>query len=253
MTKLKAFATHIGISLVIFFAVLSFILYFWYPAPFFADDGGWQGIRIIAAVDVVLGPLLTLIVYKPGKPYLKVDLTIIALIQTGALAWGIWVVHFERPIAAVFTESFFTSVKASDLKIKGISEKELKAYGKRTPVWIYSDLPDSINDMQKIRIESLKSGKSISLFTEYYKPIDDNIRQKLIKKSINLAKWVKDKPADKRIYHDFIEEHKSDMENIIFYPWHARFAWKIIALKKNDLSYVGTLNILPPKAEETVD
>ncbi|MEJ2399037.1 MAG: hypothetical protein P8Z67_12590, partial [Gammaproteobacteria bacterium] len=101
MTKLKAFASHLGISFLIFLIILYFIIFKWYPFPFFSTDGGWQGIRIIIGVDLVLGPLLTLIVFKPGKPGLKFDLSVIAIMQAGALAWGIWTVHHQRPIAAV--------------------------------------------------------------------------------------------------------------------------------------------------------
>lgn len=249
MTKIKAFATHIAISLVIFLALLSFIIFFWYPQPFFTDDGGWQGIRIIAAVDLVLGPVLTLIVFKPGKPHLKLDLTIIGLIQAGALAWGIWVVHYERPIAAVFVEGAFYTVKAIDLEVRGMTEKKIKAFGERTPVWVYSDLPDSTDDMLKIRIQSLRSGKALKTFTEYYKPFDADIKQKLIAKGFNLAKWVEDKPEDKKKYEQFVKKHKSEMDRIVFYPWRAIYKWKFIALNKKDLSYIETLDILPPGAD----
>ena len=113
MTKLKAFTTHLGISLVIFLIVLYFILVEWYPFPYFNTDGGWQGIRILAFVDIVLGPLLTLLVFKQGKRYLKFDLSIIALIQISALAWGISVIQRERPLAAVFIEDYFLTVSAN--------------------------------------------------------------------------------------------------------------------------------------------
>ncbi|MGD8783882.1 MAG: hypothetical protein PVG75_05570 [Thioalkalispiraceae bacterium] len=250
MTKLKAFATHLGISLVIFFAILAFIIYFWYPAPFFASDGGWQGIRIIAAVDLVLGPVLTLIVFKPGKPHLKLDLTIIGLVQASALAWGIWVVHYERPIAAVYAEGAFTTVTANDMKSRGLDKKELKKFGERTPVWIYSDLPESTDEMQQIRIRAAQSGRSVHLFTEYYVPIDKGIRNKLIAKSFNLGEWVENKPEATKNFDQFIKAHQSEIENIVFFPWHARYARQVIAMRKKDMSYVETLNIKPPEAGE---
>ena len=60
----------------------------WYPTPYFAIDGGWQVLRILAGVDVVLGPLLTFIVFKIGKPSLKFDMSCIILMQIGALIYG---------------------------------------------------------------------------------------------------------------------------------------------------------------------
>jgi hypothetical protein len=38
--------------------------------------------------DLALGPLLTLIVFEPGKPSLKFDLSCIVLLQLGALLYG---------------------------------------------------------------------------------------------------------------------------------------------------------------------
>jgi len=166
MTKLKAFATHLGISLVIFIFLAAYIIYFWYPQPFFSTDGGWHGLRIIAAVDLVIGPVLTLIVYKPKKPGLKMDLTIIGLVQAAALSWGVWAVHYERPIAAVFAVNNFHTVTANDMKIKGFDEKKLKTFGKHTPVWIFSDLPTKTVELQKLYVESIQYGRSIYMLTD---------------------------------------------------------------------------------------
>jgi hypothetical protein len=61
-----AFAIPLAISLVIFAILTAIGVFVWAPDFFFTTDGGWQGIRILGAVDLVLGPLLTLIVYKHG-------------------------------------------------------------------------------------------------------------------------------------------------------------------------------------------
>ena len=247
MTKLKAFATHLGISLVIFFAILAFILYFWYPQPFFASDGGWQGIRIIAAVDLVLGPVLTLIVFKPGKPRLKLDLTIIGLVQAAALGWGIWVVHFERPIAAVFLDDTFHTVTANDMKSRGMTQEQLQTFGDRTPVWIYSKLPDSPNEVEELLKNAMQSSRPIHYFIEFYKPLNEETESLLRTKSFDLAEWVKDKPKDKQAYEDFMKSHDSEKDDILFYHWNARYGVSFIALRKSDLSYIATLDITSPK------
>lgn len=74
MTRLRAFAIHlIAKSAGIILALLGLMHWVWYPAPYFEINGGWHVWRILAGVDVVLGPLLTLIVFKSGKPSLKFD------------------------------------------------------------------------------------------------------------------------------------------------------------------------------------
>ncbi len=79
-------------------------------------DGGWQGLRLLLGVDLVLGPLLTLIVYRAGKPGLRFDLTAIGIIQATCLAAGIWIVHGERPLAMVYSDGSFYSVTAQSFR-----------------------------------------------------------------------------------------------------------------------------------------
>ncbi len=75
MNRWKAFAIHMGASLLLFLGLLLIIINVWFPGILFSIDGGWDGLKILLGVDLVLGPLLTLLVYKAGKPGLKFDLT----------------------------------------------------------------------------------------------------------------------------------------------------------------------------------
>ena len=88
----------------------------WYPDFFFQTDGGWQGLRLLLGVDLVLGPLLTLIVYRAGKPGLRFDLTVIGVVQVVCLAAGVWIVRGERPLAIVYIDGSFYSVTAQSFK-----------------------------------------------------------------------------------------------------------------------------------------
>ena len=96
-SKFKAAGIHLGISSIIFLILSYFIIFQWYPFPYFTADGGWQGIRIVALIDLVLGPLLTLIIFNHHKSRreIRFDLGTIALVQVCVLAWGIYTVHDE--------------------------------------------------------------------------------------------------------------------------------------------------------------
>ena len=56
MTRIQAFLIHLGISAVIYAGLLYLIIFIWYPQPYFTADGGWQGIRLVTGIDMVLGP-----------------------------------------------------------------------------------------------------------------------------------------------------------------------------------------------------
>lgn len=114
--RYQAFAVHMAISLVIFFILLICITQYWYPGILFDTGNGWKAIGMIVGIDLILGPLLTLIVFNHNKNSLKFDLSIIALIQTAALIYGTWTIHQTRPIALAFINSSFITIFAnSDL------------------------------------------------------------------------------------------------------------------------------------------
>lgn len=121
---------HILLSLVVAASVAFLITVFWFPAPYHELAGGMQLFWWMLGVDVVCGPLLTFILIRPGKTWraLGVDLVLIAVLQGGALAYGIHTLAFSRPLAVVFEVDRFRVISYSD-----VPEDELKASS--TPTW----------------------------------------------------------------------------------------------------------------------
>ena len=121
--RYQAFAVHMVISLVIFFILLVCITQYWYPGILFDTGNGWKAIGMIVGIDLVLGPLLTLIVFNHNKSSLKFDLAIIALVQTAALAYGTWTIHQTRPVALAFINTSFMTIFANSDISTGIVER----------------------------------------------------------------------------------------------------------------------------------
>lgn len=121
--RYQAFAVHMAISLVIFFILLVCITQYWYPGILFDTGNGWKAIGIIIGIDLILGPLLTLIVFNHNKSSLKFDLWVIALVQTAALIYGTWTIHQTRPIALAFINSSFLTLYANSDIAKSVQNK----------------------------------------------------------------------------------------------------------------------------------
>ncbi len=83
----------------------------WYPAPYGALAGGLFLWGLMATVDVVCGPLLTLVVFDQRKPRreLKRDISFIVLFQLAALSYGLYSVAQARPIYLAYEEIAFAS------------------------------------------------------------------------------------------------------------------------------------------------
>lgn len=113
----RAAALHFGLSLLMACAVAWLVFDVWYPAPFHELTGGRNLFLILIAVDVVCGPVLTLVLYDPAKSRFKwrVDLTLIVLTQLGALGYGLSQVAAARPIFVAFEGDRFRVVQAFDV------------------------------------------------------------------------------------------------------------------------------------------
>lgn len=242
MSRFKAFSIHFAISFAIFLILLYFILVQWYPQPLFSTDGGWRVIRIIVGVDLILGPLLTLIVFKSGKPGLKFDLAMIALVQALALGWGVWTTYNERPAALIYTLDFFTPVPAYQLAEQGITAKKLKQFGNEWPVTIYIDIPKE--KISETITESMQAKKPLYLLTEYYSPLGKEQAQVLKENSMNLKKYVEDKPELKKRYqHSLLTG--TTKTNISYLALHSREKWVTAIFDLDSMKIIDTIDIEP--------
>ncbi|MFK8076299.1 MAG: hypothetical protein AB8B84_06915 [Granulosicoccus sp.] len=113
-SKGAAFSIHLALSLLIFSSLVFMMVLYWFPGELFFIDGGWQGLKLVAMVDLVLGPALTLLLYKPGKPKLVLDMSLIAVIQIAALGYGFYTTYQQRTVALVYAERGFNTVSARD-------------------------------------------------------------------------------------------------------------------------------------------
>lgn len=116
--RFLASGAHLGVSLLVaaFAAILVFEL--WYPYPYREISGGRTLFLLVITIDIIIGPLITLVVFKRTKPRreLITDLTIVALLQIAALCYGLWTVFLARPVHLVFEYSRFSVVHAADIE-----------------------------------------------------------------------------------------------------------------------------------------
>ncbi|MCB1649068.1 MAG: hypothetical protein H7A07_07715 [Pseudomonadales bacterium] len=142
-SRWHAAALHFLCSLSVFALLLGVLLLAWYPSAYFSASGGWQGLRLVAAVDLVLGPLVTLIIFNPAKSRreLTLDVGVVVLIQLAAMLWGVRAVYEQRPVAVAFLDTSFYTVPAVSLTDQGVDLRELNRFGTSFPVFVYVEKP----------------------------------------------------------------------------------------------------------------
>ncbi len=137
--------------------------------------GGYQGIRIVAGVDLVLGPLLTLMIFNPRKRagLIKFDLTVIGLIQFTALAAGCWLVYQERPVVQVLSDDGLYIHSLSEFKDSNTDISLLQSIDSKYPKLVYLDLPADPEESKAIKFMSMfTEGKPPTLRVDLYKSME---------------------------------------------------------------------------------
>jgi len=175
LSKFKAFAIHLCGSVTVITLYLLLVFLVWYPYPYFNIEKVWEVIRVVIGVDVFIGPLLTLVVYRAGKPSLKFDLTAIIVVQLAALLWGVSVTYSQRPVytALVSDNAVFRVVSASEVDTNAVTEPVLKTSPWSGPRLVYVDLPYDEEEYVRLGKENLENGRSFAQYVQFYKPIQE--------------------------------------------------------------------------------
>jgi hypothetical protein len=209
LSRWQAAAIHLSISGIVACLVLVFILLVFYPGFYFRLSGGLKLFFIIVGVDVVIGPLLTLAVYKAGKKGLKFDLSMIAFLQVAALAYGLHTMWVARPVYTAFVVDQFVVVSASEIVLESL-EKAKPEYQKTPlfggPRFVATERPESREERQRILFSSLFAGADIQNYPEYYVPYQEK-QGEILERSRSLRELEKVVPEAKDEIKKFLKKN----------------------------------------------
>ena len=171
MTRFQASRIHLAISAAVVGTVLAIVFLIWYPGPTFEIAGAITPVFVLIGVDLVLGPLLTLIVYKEGKPGLKFDLTFIATVQLVALFYGSLTLYSERPHFIVFAVDRITLVAEKDIDSSLIQYEELTQKSIGSLINVFARKPVDGEEFQRFLDSILFEGMpDLERRSEFWEP-----------------------------------------------------------------------------------
>jgi hypothetical protein len=134
---LKASCFHAIGSILVASSATLVVLRLWYPYPYAELAGGRDLLWILISVDVICGPLLTLVLFNPlkSKRELGLDLGLVVVLQVAALVYGLHSLAEARPVALVYEVDRFRVISRAD-----IYEPELKKAPEWTKSWSFSSV-----------------------------------------------------------------------------------------------------------------
>lgn len=154
-----AFLSHLAMSAAIVGTVCALIFFVWYPAPYFEIRGAWNVLRVLIGVDLVVGPLLTLILFRPNKRGLAVDVVMIAMIQLSALLYGTTMIYQERPYYAVFAVDRLEVLAKRDVDAAAVVGTAFENKPPVGPIMAVAAVPSDPVEFQRLLQETLFEGK----------------------------------------------------------------------------------------------
>jgi hypothetical protein len=186
VTRWKAAAVHFLISFAVAMAVLVGILTVWYPQPYFSAMGGKNLLLLLGLVDVVSGPLITLIIFNPKKKGLKFDLAVIALVQLAALAFGLQSLFQARPVYVVLVANEFKVVSANEIddeQLQKVTRAEFKSLGITGPQLVVADPPIDAKERDIAETGKLH-GFGLQNMPRHYVPYGGRLRDVMAKSKL---------------------------------------------------------------------
>jgi hypothetical protein len=227
----QASGTHLLISATIAALALLVILGVWFPGPLFEAAGGLGLLYLLVGVDVVLGPLLTLIVFRAGKPGMKFDLVAIGTLQLAALLYGCSVVFLARPAFVVFVKDRFELVSVVEIEPAELAKArypEFRAFPWTGPRLAAADTPADPVERQKLLMLAL-SGTDLQSFPQYYVPYAER-RSEVLAAAMTIARLRAAEPVTAKEVDAWLAGSGRKEDEFRVLMLRTRFAWIAVLL-----------------------
>jgi hypothetical protein len=193
--RFYAFLTHLLLSGFVAMITVIMVFFVWYPDPLDKATGVTEIFVLLLAVDIVIGPVMTFVVYKRGKAGLMFDLSIIATLQIAALIYGISTVFVGRPAFIVFNQDRFDitrtiDINATSAKKAELANNEAAKISWFRPRWIGAVAPTDRKRAEEIMFSAIDGGADWPELPELYVPLEQ-VKQQMLNKARPLSELRK--------------------------------------------------------------
>jgi hypothetical protein len=225
-SRWQASGLHLLLSAAIAAVVLTGMLLVWYPHPLFEAAGGNDLLFILVGVDVVIGPLITLVIFKSGKRGLKFDLTVVGVLQLAALIYGAYIMFLARPAFIVYVKDRFEVVTEVELEPERLAQGKRPEYRKTPlgkPVMVAAEMPTDPKDKNEM-VNLALAGLDLHHFPKYWVPYESMKRQ-VVESADSLEKLRKKEAQWAKAAEEYMAKEGIKESDVAFVPLRARRAW----------------------------
>ena len=218
--KFPAALIHVAISAAAVGLLAAVMLAWLFPLPYFHFDGGWRVLKILILVDVCLGPILTFIVFRRGKPGLARDLAIIAALQAAAFVYGATTLIVHRTAFVLLYNRDFYALTLPQAEAGSTDPARLASlrgpHG--APAFAYLDLPRRSDG--RAPAEDLARALNVPVIQlgDYYQPLDARGIALIERGSRDIEALARDSPEIASDLKRFRERRPGPLSQFLFLP-----------------------------------
>ena len=173
-SRLRAAGVHFLVTIVVAAIAASLVFGVWFPSPFASMLGGLKLFFLVVVCDLVLGPLISLVIFNRKKPRSELirDYVIVGLVQFAALLYGMHSVAMTRPAFVVFAVDRFEVLSAGALlpeDLQQAQEPQWRSASWFGPKWVFAQLPADPQERTDLLFGSVGGGKDLQDYPRYYR------------------------------------------------------------------------------------
>ena len=243
--RMRAAGVHLALSIAAVSLLAALMLWLWYPPAYFVADGGWRVLRIIVLVDVVIGPLLTFIVFNRAKPELKRDLAVIALIQLAAFGYGAATMYLYRSAFVTVAGNTAFTVNWRDLAAAGgdLSGAQALAAAAPAPVLVDLRMPATAAERAALWTEFSRGGRAPTHEAHRYITLTPERLDATLTSADDMAKLAK---SDAGIAAELVKVHAAHPDkppaSLGFLPVTCRFDVVVLVFDRKSGRIIDWMN-----------
>lgn len=245
--RLSRGGTHLVFSLFVVVLVALWVFGVWYPSPFRDLSGGLHLFGILIGVDLLLGPLATMVVSKPGKSQRewRMDVALIVALQFAALGYGVWTMYQARPVYLAFEIDRLRAVTAVDVVTERLpmAPVGLQALPMTGPSLVAVRPFASPAEGAEATMAALQ-GVELGFRPDFWMPYE-KAKDAILKAAKPLAELTARKPNDRALLTNALTGKGTSPADALYLPLHGRDKFWTVLLSPVDAKPIGFAAVDP--------
>lgn len=230
--RLRAAAVHFLATAAVAAMAAGLVFGLWFPDPFARMLGGTELFLLVLACDLVLGPVISLVIWNPRKPRAELvrDYAVVGMMQVVALVYGLHAVATVRPLFWVFVVDRYEIVSSGALTKEDLAvaaEQGLRVSMWHGPQQVFARRPKDAQEREEVLWSGLQ-GRDIAYLPRYYQSPEGK-EGEILARAGEVADLVKRKPAAAAAVYSALQQAGKSADQV---RWvmvqHPRGFWTLL-------------------------